>query len=391
MLQTVAISGYRSVRDLVLPLSGLDVITGPNGSGKSNVYRALRLISGMATDSAINAVAREGGLGAVLWAGPEFGSGYARAAGHPTQGTRRKGPVALRLGFSGDGIGYAVDLGLPTPMDVGEDSMFRQDPVVKREWVFAGGFPKPSGLLVDRNRACVRVRDDSWQELPYPVPAHRSVLSEIADAAGAPEVLGLRNTLREWRFYDHLRTDPEAPARLPQIGTRTPVLAADGGDLAAALQTIIEFGQCDLLIDVVAAAFMDSRLTIESRGGVFTVGLQQPGMLRVLWAAELSDGTLRFLMLAAALLSLRPPRLMVLNEPETSLHPDLFPALATLMSAAAQHTQLVVVTHSSDLAARIQQAGRSEVGHLRLDKVDGQTRLPDFGLLTTPAWEWPRR
>ncbi|MBO1766859.1 AAA family ATPase [Allobranchiibius sp. GilTou38] len=391
MLHTVAISGYRSIRDLVLPLTGLDVVTGPNGSGKSNVYRALRLISGLATDSAINALAREGGLGAVLWAGPEFGSGAAHAAGHPTQGTRRKGPVALRLGFSGDGVGYAADLGLPTPMDVGEDSMFRQDPVLKREWVFAGAFPKPSGLLVDRNRQVVRVRDGAWHDLPYPVPGHRSVLSEVADGASAPEVLGLRDTLREWRFYDHLRTDPGAPARLPQVGTRTPVLASDGGDLAAALRTIVEFGHGDLLQDVVRDAFTGSRLMIESRDGVFSVGLHQPGMLRGLGAAELSDGTLRFLMLAAALLSLRPPSLMVLNEPETSLHPDLYPALGALMAAAAAHTQLVVVTHASDLATCIKNAGRAQVGRLRLDKADGQTRLPDFGMLTTPAWEWPRR
>ena len=52
-----------------------------------------------------------------------------------------------------------------------------------------------------------------------------------------------RERLRRWRFYHQIRTDPDSPVRAPQIGTRTPVLAHDGHDLASALQTIIEKGR----------------------------------------------------------------------------------------------------------------------------------------------------
>jgi predicted ATPase len=65
---------------------------------------------------------------------------------------------------------------------------------------------------------------------------------------------------------------------------------------------------------------------VEEQGGRFEVRLRQHGLLRSLSAAELSDGTLRYLLWTAALLTPRPPELMVLNEPETSLHPDLLPA-----------------------------------------------------------------
>ena len=44
MLTAVAIANYRSLRDLVIPLKNLNIVTGANGSGKSNVYRALRLL-----------------------------------------------------------------------------------------------------------------------------------------------------------------------------------------------------------------------------------------------------------------------------------------------------------------------------------------------------------
>ncbi len=69
-----------------------------------------------------------------------------------------------------------------------------------------------------------------------------SMLGSIADPLRAPEMLEIRETVRRWRFYDQFRTDAGAPARLPQIGTYAPVLADDGGNLAAALQTIVETG-----------------------------------------------------------------------------------------------------------------------------------------------------
>jgi len=45
MLSTLAVAGYRSLRELIVPLGKLNLVTGPNGSGKSNLYRALRLLA----------------------------------------------------------------------------------------------------------------------------------------------------------------------------------------------------------------------------------------------------------------------------------------------------------------------------------------------------------
>ena len=60
-----------------------------------------------------------------------------------------------------------------------------------------------------------------------------------------------------------------------------------------------------------------------------------PGILRPLEARELSDGTLRYLCLIAALLSPRPATLLALNEPEMSLHPELMQPLAELIVLAS--------------------------------------------------------
>jgi predicted ATPase len=71
MLNTLAVSNYRSLRNLVIPLGQLSVLTGPNGSGKSNIYRALRLLADTARGGVVASLSREGGFESTLWAGPE--------------------------------------------------------------------------------------------------------------------------------------------------------------------------------------------------------------------------------------------------------------------------------------------------------------------------------
>jgi predicted ATPase len=382
MLQTVAIRGYRSLREVIVPLGRLSIVTGANGAGKSSLYRALRLLADCGRGEAIGSLAREGGLQSVLWAGPEQ-LGGARRTGK-TQGTVRTRPVSLELGFSADDFGYLIDLGIPQM--AGIESAFARDPEIKREAVFAGPLLRAGTTLVRRTRAVAEVGSESgrgFDELSRSLPSYRSVLAEFA---GLPELAAVRERLRGWRFYDGFRVDAGAPARHPQVGTRTPVLSDDGHDLAAAIQTIIEAGFDDLS-RTVADAFDGATVSVAVHDGLFDLQLKQRGMLRPLRAAELSDGTLRFLLWAAALLSPQAPSLMVLNEPETSLHPELVRPLASLIRAAAAQTQVVVVTHSRALL----EAVGDDAVEIELYKDCGETCIAGQGLLTTPRWDWGNR
>ena len=116
--------------------------------------------------------------------------------------------------------------------------------------------------------------------------------------------------------------------------------------------------------------------------------MHQPGLLRPLDATELSDGTLRYLLLCAALLPAQPGPLIVLNEPESSLHPDLLGPLARLIAAASTHTQVVVVTHAAPLASALEDAGA--LTH-RLESTPSGTRIAGQGTLDRPAWNWGSR
>jgi predicted ATPase len=393
MIQTLAVANYRSLRSLVAPLQGLTLVTGANGTGKSSVYRALRLLGETAQGGLIASLAREGGLDSTLWAGPESFSRAVKRGEHPVEGTVRQEPVSLKLGFADEDFGYAIDLGLPipSPWKWKVPSAFSRDPVIKRECIWSGPLMRPGSLLVDRDGPSLRIRNEQggWAPVAVEMPAFDSMMARFTDPQLAPEMLLLRERIRSWRFYDHFRTDAEAPARIPRIGTHTPVLGHDGADLAAALQTILEIGDGAGLSTAVDDAFPGATLSVQNNDGRFEVVMCQRGLLRGLKAAELSDGTLRYLLWIAALLTPRPPALLVLNEPETSLHPDLLPALARLIKQAAKQSQVLVVSHSSLL---IQAFGSLAAGQtIRLVKELGETLIEGQHELERPPWHWPAR
>ncbi|MGH1427289.1 MAG: AAA family ATPase [Arenicella sp.] len=388
MINTLAISNYRSLLNIIIPFGNLTVITGDNGSGKSNLYKALRLLAETAQGGVINSLAKEGGLSSTLWAGPEKISKRMLSGEVKVEPTHHSKASRLRLGFSGEDFGYAISLGFPTPESLGPTA-FGLDPEIKRECIWKGDVFKNNRLSIDRSGGLLKSRPDKeWKILSQHANKYESIFIQASDPIHAPQIASLKEHIKSWRFYDNFRTDSEAPARLPQLGTRTPVLHNDGHDLAAALQTIIEVGDVDALHTAIDDAFPGSQLAIDVQpDGRFTISLQQEGLLRPLSGAELSDGTLRYLLLVAAILTPRPPPLMVLNEPETSLHPDLLPALAKLIIQASDTMQIWVVSHASRLISGLE---KSDTCHsIHLEKNLGQTQVHGQGMLDEPLWHWP--
>ncbi|MBZ4419235.1 AAA family ATPase [Myxococcus sp. RHSTA-1-4] len=357
------IAGYRSVRRLSLELGPVNVIVGPNGSGKTNLYRALYLLVAAAEGRLARTLAEEGGTPSVLWAGSREG----------------KKPVRLTVGVELGELAYELSCGaVPHDPHSPVPDPFKLDPEVKEEhlWAFSGG---RKVVLMERKDRTAFLRDAEGTRVSFPTQlwSAESVMDQLAEPHRFPRLAEVQRTLRAWRFYHHFRTDPDAPMRHPQVGVRTPVLAHDGRDLAAALLTIHEIGDRRALEQCLDEAFPGSQLEVRSPEGRFSVYLHMPGLMRPMAAAELSDGTLRYLCLLAALLSPRPPPFLALNEPETSLHPDLLEPLGRLITRAAKHSQVWVTTHAEALARAV--AERSHCEPVHLVKHGGATEVAEGG------------
>jgi predicted ATPase len=366
-IREIHVTGYRSVRSLRLHLSQINVLTGANATGKTNLYNSVFLLAKAAAGGFAQVIAEEGGMPSVLWAG---------ARKSRSMGTIRMEGVRMSLGIKTDTFSYELVCGLPKQSS-GEKSAFSLDPEVKEERVWMDA---PHGLKVtfferSPKGAWILDNDERLADYSGELLPTESVLSQLREPHLYPELSSLRTEMSRWRFYHHFRTDAESPLRHPQVGVRTPVLAHDGRDLAAALQTINEVGQSQDLHEAIRQAFPGASLEIEhdEDNGMFAVLLRMPGLRRPLRARELSDGTLRYLCLLAALLSPHPPSLLALNEPETSLHPDLLEPLAKQLVNAAKYSQLWVVTHSQRLVELVEKfSGEAPIS---LEINGGETRV----------------
>lgn len=77
----------------------------------------------------------------------------------------------------------------------------------------------------------VKVRSaKNWEIVDHHLNVFESLFTQVGNIKETPEIIYLREFIRNWRFYDHFRSDKESPARKTHIGTRTPVLSNDGDD-----------------------------------------------------------------------------------------------------------------------------------------------------------------
>ncbi len=244
--------------------------------------------------------------------------------------------------------------GIPT------GAAFAQEPQVKTERlsVRTGG---RTAVILDRDGRTGFARDEDGRKrsLGTELLPTETALGTFLDATLYPEIALVRLAMTAWRFHHAFRTDAESPLRRPCLAVTTPTLASDGSDLAALFATLAHIRQ-DMadLDEALDEAFPGARLVVPVPGREARFGMTVPDFPnRVFGPPELSDGTLRYLALMGALLGYRLPPFIALNEPETSLHPDLMDPLARLIARAAQRTQIWLVTHSVRLADGIASHG----------------------------------
>jgi predicted ATPase len=339
-IQTLNVKGFRSLRDVTWAPGKLNVIIGPNGSGKSNLLRALALLQKSAQGELPEEILKAGGIAPLLW------DGQVQELSWSVQSDAKQGAMSYELVLHqlGAGSAYRVE----------REALGKR---IKGGVQIEGHKALASRKYLERTPGSAAAFDVEERKLVVhegSVPDEQTLLSLLAGPFSDAVVSGFRDQLAGWSIYHDIHVDQGAALRQAAVARVDRRVAADGQNLIPVLHTLYT-GNRDFkrtIDDAMRAAFSGDYEEL-----VFPPAADQRVQLRVRWrslkteqsAADLSDGTIRFLMLLAILANPTPGELIAIDEPEAGLHPSMLPIIAEHASAAAERTQVILTTHSTQL------------------------------------------
>ena len=313
----ISVEGFKSIRELKdFDLGEVNVIVGANGSGKSNFIQIFRLLMAMTRKNLQKFVRENGGADNFLHNGPRQTSSIMMAFEFASLSDSAQGPNAYRLELT------------PT---VDETFLVSEErKYVTSNWRSYGGPSSESRLSDERGETSLSGRSPGVGHYVY-------------------------EAIASWMVYHFHDTSSTAPMRRSEIVEDNRILRSDGANIApfllglknseahrARYREIVEATRLilpffdDFLLDAVTMGEAEKvRLSWSQRGSDFPM---QP--------YHLSDGSIRFICLATALLQPRPPSTIVIDEPELGLHPEAIRVLGELIRDGAERTQIIVATQS---------------------------------------------
>lgn len=343
MIQSIRIRGFRSLRDVTWAPGRLNVIIGPNGVGKSNLLRALLLLQRSATGHLPGDIVRLGGIAPLQWDGQS----------EPIEWTIKTDPLESTRDNVKDALTYELRL-----RQLGKTNAYRIEHELLANYHLqdVGKRLTPMKFLERDARHAVTF-DVKSKKLVTPegaVSEDQPLLSIIGGPSpGNPIVAAFRERVAAWGIYHDLHVDQSAPIRQAAVTKTERRVAADGQNLISVLHTLYTDPSSRDFKDGVDEA-LRAAFGPDYDGLSFPPAADHRVQLRLAWrslrtaqsAAELSDGTIRFLLLLAVLANPGPDSLVAIDEPETGLHPGMLPVVAELARQASLRCQVIFTTHS---------------------------------------------
>jgi predicted ATPase len=380
-LKSITLQGFLSYGPsaITLPLAPLNVVIGPNGSGKSNLIEAFSVLRAVPRD--LSPPIRKGGrVKDWLWNDGAAASTEARIAI-----TIAEGRVA-KLATGSPAVHYKLVFGAEG------DAFVVLDERVENELPMLGHSKPYFYFGYERGIPVLNQKDGLKRELQRAdIDSTQSILSQVRDPGSLPEISRLGDLLRNILIYRNWQFGPDASVREACVlGARNDSLSETFDNLPARLAVLMGRPTTKRrLLDALnqlAPGFDD--LNIVPEGGALVLYLVEGN--RSIPARRLSDGTLRYLCLLTILLDPEASPLIVIEEPELGLHPDMMPTLRDLMIEASTKTQLVVTTHSTQLADAMtdyadsvlvceKKSGPSQIYRVTQAEVDAHRELGGLG------------
>ncbi len=345
-IQELEIKGFRSLRHVQWKPGKLNVLIGPNGSGKSNLLQVLDLLAKSVVSELSEEILNLGGIVPLLWDSQEQ-------------------EIYLRLTTDNEDQPLTYEISLRR---LGTTSSYR----IQRESLTG------AAVLLSRDSAGkALLLDNDGNDWILETDEATPALSYAFGGLAEPRMASFRERIAGWKIYNNFRVDRDAPVRQAVVTRFDKFVEADGKNLITVLHTL--YSEDRAFKDSVDGA-MRAAYGPDYEGLFFSPAADQRIQLRVGWkslqtkqsTANLSDGTLRFLLLIAILANPNPGELITIDEPETGLHPRMFPIIAELAAEAAERTQVIFTTHSPQFL----DAFKDEAPTITVTEwVDGETRL----------------
>lgn len=317
-LNKISVKGYKSIRALEgLELKDLNIVIGANGSGKSNFVQIFRMLMAMSQKSFGHFVLENGGADSFLFNGPKV--------------TPKISAEFDFESFSSHAVGsnsYRFEL-IPT---VNEKFLITEErKYVSTSWRSYGGASEESRLRDEKNE---RSWNEKWNGVGYFV----------------------YESISNWMVYHFHDTSATSPMRRSEIIEDYKILRGNAANIAPFLLNLRSNHQKSYTniintIRLVMPFFDNLVLDIQKFGEAEKTKLSwlQKGSDYPMQPYHFSDGSIRFICLATALLQPKPPSTIVIDEPELGLHPAAIVILAELIQQAAQRTQVIIATQSPAL------------------------------------------
>ncbi len=336
------IEGFRSLKHVAEWRPGdLNVLIGPNGSGKSNLLRVLELLASSAQGGLGKLVQSCGGMEPLVWDGMAEAIRF-HVKCSPVDKLRDEVKDALTYGLRLDRLGTSGEY------RIGYELLGNYRQVEQKQ------SQQPFKFL-ERHGLSAKIFDEQQHALAAPeenVPLLETLLSLAADPFTQNRLLPpFRAQMAGWSVYHDFHTNRDAIIRQPAVTRHETRVQPDGQNLIPVLHTLYTN---DREFEKEINAAMRAAFGGDFERLVFPPASDQRIQLRVRWkslareqsAADLSDGTLRFLFLLTILSSPDPAPLIAIDEPETGLHPSMLPIVAEYAVDAADRTQVILTTHS---------------------------------------------
>jgi predicted ATPase len=319
-LDEITLKGFKSIKELAaFKLGKLNVLAGANGAGKSNLVDFFRMLRAMADGGFQKFITNAGGADGFFFNGP-----------------KETKQIGAHLKFGQNEYRFSLETTVAGEMTINDEATLYRGGQFASDWHKWGTAKKESGLPTWKDRK------SSWGDYPS-AEAH------------------VYKAVSSWMVYHFHDTSSTAPMRRHCSVRDFRELRSDAGNIAAFLlkmreQNRPQYQRIRETIQLIAPFFDDFILEPEKQGESELVRLEwrQKGSTFPRQPWQFSDGTIRFICLATALLQTNPPSTVLIDEPELGLHPVAIEAISALLHEAARITQLLVSTQSPGLLSHFE-------------------------------------